>query len=91
MNKTVLKKIANELNIKLKGETKAFIYVACKKYLESNEIFHRDLWLKNFLNFHEDINSEIFKTLEICDKQDFDTPEVISWLYQYFIRRPLHV
>ncbi len=85
MNKTVLKKIANELNIKLKGETKAFIYVACKKYLESNGIFNRDLWLKNFLNFHEDINSEIFKTLEICDKQDFDTPEVISWLYQYFI------
>ena len=46
MNKNILKKIANELNIELNGNIKAFIYIICSKYLKKQEIFDKDLWLK---------------------------------------------
>lgn len=78
MNKNDLKKIAYELNIELKGDIKAFIYIACKKFLENKNIFDKDLWLRDFLKFYDEVK-------EVKITQNIDEPEEICWLYQYFI------
>ena len=83
MNKNDLKKIAYELNIELNGNIKAFTFVICSKYLKAQKIFNRDLWLRNFLKFNDEID---YKVWDMVDSyEDFDEPECISWLYQYFI------
>ena len=64
MNKSVLKKIALELNIKLKGDKKAFIFVICSKYLKNQNILNRDSWLRNFLSFNGKIKKEVWDILE---------------------------
>ena len=81
MNKSVLKKIAYELNIELSGNEKAFIYAVCRKYLKSHGIKNKENWLKKILNFNEIIS---VKCLENND-EEFECVESICWLYQYFI------
>ena len=78
MIKNDLKKIANKLNIELKGDIKKFIYIVCKKFLECQNIFDKEVWLRNFLRFYSEV-----KDIKIDEK--IDNPEDICWLYQYFI------
>ncbi len=85
MNKTNLKKIAYELNIELKGDSKAFIFAICLKYLSFKGFANRELWLKDFLGFNGMIQNKIWEILNSCNKEDFENPETIGWLYQYFI------
>ena len=85
MNKIVLKKIANELNIELNGDNNSFIFAVCLKYLELQGFENKELWLRKFLNFDGKILNSTWKILNSCSKDDFENPEAIGWLYQYFI------
>ena len=82
MNKNILKKIANELNIELNGNIKAFIYIICSKYLKKQEIFDRDLWLKKYLVFDGKINDKTWKVFDNYCIDEFYDIEDITWLYQ---------
>ena len=85
MNKSILKKIAYELNVELNGDTKAFLFAICSEYLKFQGIFNRDDWLKDFLEFGGKIQDEVWGILGTYTKEEFDNPECIGWLYQYFI------
>ena len=73
-----LKKIAYKLNVELKGDIKKFIYIVCKKFLECQNIFDKEVWLRDFLRFYSEV-----KDIKIDEK--IDNPEDICWLYQYYI------
>ena len=85
MNKTILKKIAYELDIELKCNIKAFVYIICLKYLEKQGIFDKELWLKKYFNFEEKIEDKAWKILDNYCIDEFYNIEDITWLYQYFI------
>ena len=83
MNKSILKKIAYELKSELNGDTKAFIYVVCKTYLNIRKL-DKEEWLRNFLGFNQKIDEKIWKILDE-NRFEFENVESIGWLYQYFI------
>lgn len=84
MNKSNLKKISYELNIKLQGNVNAFIYAICNQYLKKHNIENKDKWLRKYLNFEEQIPESVTNILNE-NSQEFEDIKSISWLYQYFI------
>lgn len=86
MDKSILKKIAYEMNRKLKGNTKAFIFMICNEYLKIHKILDRENWLRDFLKFDGEIPKELFPKQEDYQKK-LENIECIGWLYQYFIAR----
>lgn len=86
MNKSNLRKMAYKLNSELNGNIKAFIFLACIKYLSVHKILNKENWVKNFIKF-DDKNIDINGLLHIFDNYDeeFENIESIGWLYQYFI------
>lgn len=85
MNKNILKKIACELNIELKGNIKIFIFMICSRYLKKYNILDKDLWLKKYFDVTEKINNKTWKLLDDYCINEFYDIEDIGWLYQYFI------
>ena len=53
--------------------------------MQINGILNRDLWLRKYLNFDGVIKEKVWKILDYSSEEDFENPEVIGWLYQYFI------
>ena len=84
MNKSILRKIAYELKIKLPKNARAFIFVVCQKYLEVHSIINRNEWLKKYLQFDVKVSKDCLKFLNDYD-DEFENLEAIGWLYQYFI------
>ena len=84
MNKSILRKIAYELKMKLHKNTKAFIFVVCQKYLQVHKKSNRDKWIKKYLQFDGDVSKDVLKFLNDYD-DEFENLEAIGWLYQYFI------
>lgn len=85
MNKSILRKIANELNIELNGNVKSFIFLITAKYLKVHNILNRENWLKDFIKIDKIDN--ICFNCNILDNynEEFENIECIGWLYQYFI------
>lgn len=82
MNKSILRKIANELNIELNGNVKIFIFLITAKYLKVHNIFDREIWLKDFIKIDKiDFNCNVLDNYN----EEFENIECIGWLYQYFI------
>lgn len=84
MNKSVLKKIAYELNIELRGNIIEFIFAICNQFLKIHGITGKENWLKNFLNYNGDISKKVEKIINKYNNE-FENLECIGWLYQNFI------